>query len=70
MRISVFTGIIVAAELRYGCANPGSPQLGAGLEAILTALEVLALLTPVDKASGQIRARLEKPGDRSELITC
>ena len=58
----VCTSIIVAAELRYGVAKKGSPQLASTLEAILTALEVLALETPAAKAYGQIRARLEKSG--------
>ena len=63
----VCTSIIVAAELRYGVVKKGSPQLAASVEAILTALEVLALETPADKAYGQAS---KSPGDRSELMTC
>ena len=58
----VCTSIIVAAELRYGVAKKGSPRLASALEAILTALEVLALERPADKAYGRIRAHLEKSG--------
>ncbi len=58
----VCTSIIVAAELRYGAARKGSPQLSAQLEAVLRVLEVLPLETPADEAYGEIRARLEKAG--------
>jgi tRNA(fMet)-specific endonuclease VapC len=66
----VCTSIIVAAELRYGVAKKGSPRLASALEAILTALEVLALERPADKAYGRIRAHLEKSGDRWAPMTC
>jgi len=58
----VCTSIIVAAELRYGATKKGSAQLAAQLEAVLAALEVLALEAPADKAYGEIRAQLEKAG--------
>jgi len=58
----VCTSIIVAAELRFGAAKKGSPRLTAQLEGVLSALEVLPLETPADKAYGFIRARLEKAG--------
>ena len=60
----VCTSIIVAAELRFGAAKKGSPQLSSALEAILGALEVLPFETPADKNYGMIRARLEKSGKR------
>ena len=58
----VCTSIIVVAELRYGAAKKGSPQLSAQLEAVLGALEVLPLEAPVDRTYGLIRTRLERDG--------
>jgi tRNA(fMet)-specific endonuclease VapC len=58
----VCTSVIVAAELRYGAAKKGSQRLTAQLEAVLEALDVLALETPADAAYGLIRARLERTG--------
>lgn len=58
----VATSIIVAAELRYGAAKKGSPRLSAQLEAVLRALEVMALEPPADIAYGDLRAALEKSG--------
>ncbi|MGC1861324.1 MAG: type II toxin-antitoxin system VapC family toxin [Methylocystis sp.] len=58
----VATSIIVAAELRYGAAKKGSPRLSAQLEAVLGALEVMALEPPADIAYGDLRAALEKSG--------
>ena len=43
----VCTSIIVAAELRYGAARKASSRLTAQLEAILGAVEVLAVESPV-----------------------
>jgi tRNA(fMet)-specific endonuclease VapC len=58
----VATSIIVAAELRYGAAKKGSPRLSTQLEAILGALDVMALEPPADVAYGDLRAALEKSG--------
>jgi tRNA(fMet)-specific endonuclease VapC len=58
----VFTSIIVAAELRYGAAKKASSRLTAQLEAVLGAVEVLALEPPVDSIYGEVRARLERAG--------
>ena len=58
----VATSIIVAAELRYGAAKKGSPRLSAQLEAVLGALDVIALEAPADAAYGDLRAALEKSG--------
>ena len=54
--------IIVAAELRYGATKKNSPRLTAQLEAVLGALEVLALEAPADIRYGRIRASLERMG--------
>lgn len=58
----VATSIIVAAELRYGAAKKASPRLSAQLEAVLGALEVMALEAPADAAYGDLRAALERAG--------
>lgn len=48
----------MAAELRFGAAKRAS----ARLDAVLGALEVLALELPVDSIYGELRARLERAG--------
>jgi tRNA(fMet)-specific endonuclease VapC len=58
----VCTSIIVAAESRYGAAQKGSARLAAQLEAVLGAIDVLALEPPVDVVYGELRARLERAG--------
>jgi tRNA(fMet)-specific endonuclease VapC len=58
----VCTSIIVAAELRYGAAKKASLRLSAQLEAVLDAVDVLALEAPADVIYGELRARLEKAG--------
>ena len=58
----VCTSIIVAAELRFGAAKKKSPQLTAQLDAVLAAMDVLALEAPVDAVYGSIRAELERIG--------
>ena len=59
---AVCTSIVVAAELRYGAAKQNSSRLTAQLEAVLGALEVLALEEPADAMYGLIRANLERAG--------
>jgi tRNA(fMet)-specific endonuclease VapC len=58
----VCTSIIVAAELRYGCARKGSATLVKRVEALLAEIPVLALDVPVDAEYGEIRAELEAAG--------
>lgn len=59
---AVCTSIIVAAELRYGCAKSGSKRLLKAVEALLGEIAVLPLEAPVDAAYGGIRAVLEAAG--------
>ena len=59
---NVCTSVVVAAELRYGVTKKGSARLAAQLEAVLTALDVLALETPVDSIYGEVRTQLERTG--------
>ena len=59
---NVFTSIIVAAELRYGCAKSGSKRLLDAVEDLLGEIEVLPFDVPCDAEYGAIRARLEAAG--------
>ena len=59
---SVCTSIIVAAELRYGCAKNGSKKLLKAVEAVLEELVVLPFEVPADASYGAIRAQLEAVG--------
>lgn len=58
----ICTSIIVAAELRYGCAKKGSPKLQAKVEGVLETIPVLPLDIPVDGEYGDIRTELEAAG--------
>lgn len=58
----LFTSIIVAAELRYGCAKKGSSKLLARVEGILETIPVLPMDIPSDTEYGGIRAELEIAG--------
>ncbi len=59
---NICTSIVVPAELRYGAAKKGSSRLTMQLEAVLNAVDVLALEQPVDVVYGRLRARLERAG--------
>lgn len=58
----IFTSIIVAAELRYGCAKKQSPKLTQKVENLLATIPVLPLEIPADAEYGGIRAELEAAG--------
>src|SRR5262245_14434034 len=58
----VCTSIIVAAELRYGAAKRGSPQLADQLAAVLGSLEIMPFKPPADRIYGEIRTTLERAG--------
>jgi tRNA(fMet)-specific endonuclease VapC len=59
---SVCVSIIVAAELRYGCARKGSPRLLRRVEEFLTEVRVLPFDVPADGEYGGIRAETEAAG--------
>ena len=59
---NVCTSIIVAAELRYGCAKSGSERLLKAVEDLLSEIDVLPLDVPADAEYGGIRAELEAAG--------
>jgi tRNA(fMet)-specific endonuclease VapC len=59
---NIYTSIIVAAELRYGCAKKASPKLLAKVEGLLETIPVLPLDVPADSKYGSARAELEAAG--------
>jgi tRNA(fMet)-specific endonuclease VapC len=59
---SICTSIIVAAELRYGCARSGSPRLRKAIEDLLAEINVLPFESPADAEYGSIRSALEAAG--------
>ncbi len=59
---NICTSIIVAAELRYGCAKSGSQRLLKAVEDLLGEIDVLPLDVPADTEYGGIRSELEAAG--------
>jgi tRNA(fMet)-specific endonuclease VapC len=59
---NICTSIIVAAELRYGCAKSGSQRLLKAVEDLLGEIEVLPFDAPADTEYGGIRSELEAAG--------
>ena len=58
----ICTSIIVAAELRYGCAKSGSERLLKAVEDLLGEIDVLPFDVPADADYGGIRSELEAAG--------
>jgi tRNA(fMet)-specific endonuclease VapC len=59
---NICTSIIVAAELRYGCAKSGSKRLLKAVEDLLGEISVLPFDVPADAEYGAIRSQLEAAG--------
>jgi tRNA(fMet)-specific endonuclease VapC len=59
---NICTSIIVAAELRYGCAKSGSKKLFKAVEDLLGEISVLPFDAPADAEYGAIRSMLEADG--------
>jgi tRNA(fMet)-specific endonuclease VapC len=59
---NICTSIIVAAELRYGCAKSGSKRLLKAVEDLLGEINVLPFDVPADVEYGGIRSELEAAG--------
>jgi tRNA(fMet)-specific endonuclease VapC len=59
---NICTSIIVAAELRYGCAKSGSERLLKAVEDLLGEITVLPFDVPADAEYGGIRSALEAAG--------
>jgi len=58
----IFTSIVVASELRYGCAKKGSAKLTARVEGILETIPVLPLDVRADAKYAKFRTKLEADG--------
>lgn len=58
----ICTGLVVAAELRYGAYKKGSIRLKSQLEVILSGLDVLPLEQPTDDRYAELRTTLEQAG--------
>jgi tRNA(fMet)-specific endonuclease VapC len=59
---AVCTGIVVAAELRFGAEKSGSPRPADRVDLILSALDILPLESPADRHYGKIRQQLTRQG--------
>lgn len=59
---AVCISLIVAAEIRFGCAKKASSRLTQQAEAILAALPILPLEEAVDREYAAIRLSLEAAG--------
>jgi tRNA(fMet)-specific endonuclease VapC len=59
---NICTSVIVAAELRYGCAKSGSKRLLKAVEDLLGEMKVLPFDAPADTEYGAIRSELEAAG--------
>jgi tRNA(fMet)-specific endonuclease VapC len=59
---NICISIIVAAELRYGCAKSGSKRLLKAVEDLLGEIAVLPFDVPADAEYGGIRSALEAAG--------
>jgi tRNA(fMet)-specific endonuclease VapC len=59
---NICTSIIVAAELRFGCAKSGSKRLLKAVEDVLGEINVVPFDVPADAEYGRIRSELEAAG--------
>jgi tRNA(fMet)-specific endonuclease VapC len=59
---NICISIIVAAELRYGCAKSGSKRLRKAVEDLLGEINVLPFEVPADAEYGGVRFDLEAAG--------
>jgi len=59
---NICSSIIVAAELRYGCAKSGSKRLLKAVQDLLSEIDVLPFDVPADADYGGIRSELEAAG--------
>lgn len=59
---NICTSIIVAAELRYGCAKNGSERRLKAVTDVLDEIDILPFDVPADREYGRIRADLEATG--------
>ncbi len=60
--LAVCTSVVVAAELWYSAVKRNSDRLTAQIDAVLGAIDILAIESPVERVYGDLRARLERAG--------
>ena len=60
---AICTSIIVAAELRFGCARSGSQRLLKAVEDLLGEISVMPFDVPADAHYAEIRSELEVAGN-------
>lgn len=58
----ICTSIIVACELKFGAEKKKSAKLKERIELILTNIDILPLISPVEEYYAQIRTDLENKG--------
>jgi len=66
----LYTSIIVASELRYGCAKKSSRELLQKVEDILDEIGVLALDMPAGTDCGSIAANWKQRANPSGPMIC
>ncbi|TPK34858.1 type II toxin-antitoxin system VapC family toxin [Mesorhizobium sp. B2-1-4] len=66
---AICTSIVVASELRYGCARKGSTKLLKKVEQLMAEIPVLPLDVPADAEYGALRAELEAAGQPIDHTT-
>ncbi len=59
---TLFTSIIVAAELCFGLAKSGSARLAQIVGGVLDLIRILPFESPADEIYGRLRADLERSG--------
>ena len=59
---SIFTSIVVAAELRYGAEKSESREISERVGLFLSALEILPLEPPADRRYAELRHHLNRQG--------
>jgi len=64
---NICASIIMAAELRYGCAESGSKRLLKAVEDLLAEINLLPFDVPADAEYAGIRSTL---GSQSGATTC
>ena len=67
---NICTSIIVAAELRYGCAKSGSQRLLKAVEDLLGEIAVLPFDIPADTITAESARSLKPRENRSAAMTC
>ncbi len=66
----ICTSIVVAAELRYGCAKRGSKQLTKAVEDLLAEIDVLRSRFRLTPNTAPFAPTLKQPERRSAETTC